>query len=275
MHFQEIFEKSLNDNMYETDDCQPGRAPPAEAIDANMDLKKKGCPSPQPHVQDHELSEKKDHPPRFSTLFGSSPAPAPQPPPREYVREYYPEPKRQSGVFIPMPLFIIFAIILFFESTILFAYTVIGLYNNAPSRLFPWAGAGIATTSAVCEHNQAPSIINAPNFIVPGQGPAHQGTEIMTQFVTFPPTQRSSSTSSSSADTAAAITDIAAILGSLASSTTSSESQSIAIVTVAPERSTATSIKFITEDASGNVVSAQPTPTVTQTTFVDPPKSTA
>ncbi|KAF7188347.1 hypothetical protein HII31_10411 [Pseudocercospora fuligena] len=273
MHFKEDFEKNLNDNMYEHDDGQPGRAPPA---DADMDIKKKGYSSPQPDAQDHELSEKKDNPPRFSTLFGSTPAPTPQPPPpREYVREYYPEPKRKSGVFIPMPLFIIFAIILFFESTILFAYTVIGLYNNAPSRLFPWAGAGVGTTTAVCEHNQPPSIVNAPNFIVPGQGQAAQGTEIMTQFVTISPTQTSSSTStssSSSIDTAAAITNIAGILGSLGSSTSSGK---VAIVTVAPERSTATSIKLITEDASGNVVSAEPTPTVTATTFVDPPKSSA
>ncbi|KXT06288.1 hypothetical protein AC578_9133 [Pseudocercospora eumusae] len=268
MHFKETFEKSLNDNMHDNDDGQPGRAPPTEATDADMDIKKKGYSSPQPDVQDHELSEKKDHPPRFSTLFGPTPAPTPQPPPREYVREYYPEPKRKSGVFIPMPLFIIFAIILFFESTILFAYTVIGLYNNAPSRLFPWAGAGVASTTAVCEHHQPPSIVNAPNFIVPGQGQA-QGTEIITQFVTISPTQTSTSTStsSSSIDTAAAITDIAGILGSLKSSTTSSKSGKVAIVTVAPERSTATSIKLITEDASGNVVSAQPTPTVTATTL--------
>ncbi|KXT07712.1 hypothetical protein AC579_7858 [Pseudocercospora musae] len=266
MHFKEAFETSLNDHMYENDDGQPGRAPPAEA---DMDIKKKEYPPPQPDVQDHELSEKKDHPPRFSTLFGSTPAPAPQPAQREYVRQYYPEAKRKSGVFIPMPLFIIFAIILFFESTILFAYTVIGLYNNAPSRLFPWAGAGVATTTAVCEHNQPPSIVNAPNFIVPGQGQA-QGTEIMTQYVTISPSQTSTSTSSitsssSSINTAAAVTDIAGILGSLGSSITS-QSGKVAIVTVAPERSTATSIKLITEDASGNVVSAQPTPTVTATT---------
>lgn len=280
MSFKQSFEKNLNYQMH--DDGQPGRAPP-EVEDFELDSKKKNFPSPRLDIDDQEIHDKKDRPPRFSTLFGTPPH---SPPQREYVREYYPPPERKSrsGVFLPMPLFIVFAIILFFESTLLFAYTVIGLYNNAPSSLFPWAGHSTAVTSCECGEQQ-PSINFAPNFVIP------QAEQPVTRIVTLGsqpdvlPTLTTSSTSTSSltssstssanpsSQAAAIASDVAGILGGLASS--SSTSQSVAIVTVGPTQSTATSIKLITEDASGNVISAEPTPTVTQTTFVDPPTTSA
>ncbi|GIZ49785.1 hypothetical protein CKM354_001281200 [Cercospora kikuchii] len=271
MSFSSHFEKKANEEMMH-EDGQPGRAP-AEMEDADMALKKNGYPSSQ-----HDEQEKKDYPPRFSTLFGvAPPAPPPPPPhtPREYVREHYPEPKRRSGIHMPLALFIVLMITLFFESTIIFAYTIIGLYNNAPARLFPWAGQGTAV-AATCggSGQQQPAINIAPNFVIPGQAGAEQ-QHVTTELITITATPSIPSTSSTSTSTsttnassqaAALASDIAGILGSLglggASSTTSS---SIAFVTVKPPQSTVTSVTVITETPLG--------PTLTQTTFVDAPKA--
>ncbi|CAK1368353.1 unnamed protein product [Cercospora beticola] len=269
MSFPSHFEKKVSEEMMH-EDGQPGRAP-AEMEDADMALKKNGYPSSQLDEQ-----EKKDYPPRFSTLFGvAPPAPPPPPPhtPREYVREHYPEPKSRSGIHMPLALFIVLMITLFFESTIIFAYTIIGLYNNAPARLFPWAGQGSAV-AAVCDSSQQQPAINiAPNFIIPGQAGAEQ-QHITTELVTITatpstsPTTTSTSTTNASSQAAAMASDIAGILGSLglggASSTTSS---SIAFVTVKPTQSTVTSVTVITETPPG--------PTLTQTTFVDAPKASS
>ncbi|PPJ51664.1 hypothetical protein CBER1_08763 [Cercospora berteroae] len=275
MSFSNHFEKKVNEEMMH-EDGQPGRAP-AEMEDADMALKKNGDPSSQ--MDGHDSHDKKDYPPRFSTLFGvAPPAPPPPPPhtPREYVREHDPEPKRRSGVHMPLALFIVLMITLFFESTIIFAYTIIGLYNNAPARLFPWAGQGTAV-AATCgsSSQQQPAINIAPNFVMPGRAGAeqqHVTTELIT--ITATPSTSSSSTSISTSTTnassqaAAMASDIADILGSLglggASWTTSS---SIALVTVKPTQSTVTSVTLITETPPG--------PTVTQTTVVDAPKGTA
>lgn len=263
MAFGKIFEGKVNESMQT--DGQPGRAP-AAAEDFEMDMKK-GHLAPQPEPEDFELHAKKDQPPRFSTLFAPAPAPQPQPAPREYVQEYYPRPEKKKGVFIPMPLFIIFAVILFFESTILFAYTVIGLYNNAPSRLFPWAGQGTSAAACDCGEHQ-PAVNIAPNFVLP-QG-ALPATEAVT--VTITPTRSTSSISATSStssttttDAAAIASDIVGILGSL----TSSSSSPIATVTYTPPRSTVDITTVITEGASSETdAPSVVTPTVTMTTQV-------
>ncbi|KAM3414954.1 hypothetical protein BST61_g10092 [Cercospora zeina] len=275
MSFSTHFEKKVNEDMHE--EGQPGRAP-TEVVDADMALKKNGYPSSQ--FDGQESHDKKDYPPRFSTLFGAAPpAPPPPPPspPREYVRGYYPEPQKRSGIHMPLALFIVLMITLFFESTIIFAYTIIGLYNNAPARLFPWAGQGQGSAvAAVCHSSQQPAINIAPNFVLPAQGEAEHMTELVT-ITASPSTTSTSTTSSTSTSTgnessqaAAMASEIAGILGSLGlgSATTSS---SIALVTVKPTQSTVTSVTLITEDASGNVLSR---PTVTLTTFVDAPTAT-
>jgi hypothetical protein len=289
-----MFEKQVNDDMQH--DGQPGRAPSHELESKTSDRKAKAHPPPQPQHEDEEIHEKGDLPPRFSTLFGTMPTPRPAAQ-HEVIREYIPEPKRKAGVFMPMPLFILFAAILFFESTILFAYTIVGLYNNAPSRIFPWAGPG--TASAVCETGQkSPAINIAPNFVMPG------GADAVTQYVTVTAvstvtastsssstttTTTTSSTSSSSTSTsttstssvnassqaAAMASDIAQILDGLQSrSSSTTSSTSVAIVTIGPAPSTVTSVKLITQGASGEAQSAGAQPTVTQTTFVDPPRPT-
>ncbi|KAI5358525.1 hypothetical protein Slin15195_G109730 [Septoria linicola] len=301
MSFGSSFEKKFNEDMH--DEGQPGRAP-AEEEDADMAMKKKGRASPHLGIDVQEFHDKKDQPPRFSTLFGakaSTPPSHPQPPrtPREYVREHYPEPRRKSGIYMPLPLFILLVAVIFFESTIIFAYTIIGLYNNAPSRLFPWAGQGtaaVSSTSCDClgltpaqqqQQQQPPAINIAPNFVLP-QGHPDAVTELIT--ITATPsisssTSTSTSTSSSSSSSsstpnpssaaAAMASDIASLLGGLNKSpSATTTSAGIALVTVGPEQSTVTSVKMVTKDASGNVISPGPTPTVTQTTFVDPPSGT-
>ncbi|KAK4500226.1 hypothetical protein PRZ48_008413 [Zasmidium cellare] len=279
MAFGRDFESKFNENMQ--DDGQPG--PALSEFGDNKAGKKKSCYYAEPAHEDFEMHEKKDQPPRFSTIFGSTTPPAPPPPqqaPREYVQEYYPRPEKKSGVFMPMPLFIVFAVILLFESTILFAYTVIGLYNNAPSRLFPWAGQGAAVAAACdCTEHQ-PAINISPNFVLP------QGGEPVTEKFTISITPTTSSTSTTASSTtssststadstsqaAAIASDIAGILGSLTSSSSSSSSSPVATVTYTPPQSTVDVTMVITSDA--NTESAAPPPTVTLTTEVPPPSST-
>ena len=272
MSFSSHFEKKDNEEMMH-EDGRPGRAP-AEMEDADMVLKKNGYPSSQ--LDGQECHDKKDYPPRFSTLFGvAPPAPPPPPPhtPREYVRGHYPEPKKRSGIHMPLALFIVLMITLFFERTIIFAYTIIGLYNNAPARLFPWAGQGTAVAAVRDSSQQQPAINIAPNFVLPGQAGAEQ-QHVTTELITITATPSTSSTSTltsttnASSQAASLASDIAGILGSLglggASSTTSS---SIAFVTVKPPQSTVTSVTVITETPPG--------PTLTQTTCVHAPKASS
>ncbi|KAK5113874.1 hypothetical protein LTR85_010407 [Meristemomyces frigidus] len=264
MPFKNVFERRVDENMQQ---AEAGKAPPAETVDADPEMKIE-LPPPTPDIeaeaQDHEWTEKKDHPPRFSTLFS---APVPQPP-RQF--ESYPEPKRKSGVFLPTPLFIILAVILLFESTVLFAYTVIGLYNNLPSRLVPGA-AGCA-----CEGIDRQPMVNiAPNFVVPQAPAAVTQTVTMVGEGSLPDTLStstsmtagsiSSSTSAESSSTssvdntsqaAAAASNILGMFGTLKSSTTTSSSSShIAVVTVTP-----TSTEILSE--------VQPTPSTVQSTLL-------
>ncbi|EME39441.1 hypothetical protein DOTSEDRAFT_75199 [Dothistroma septosporum NZE10] len=263
MSFRHSLERKTNDHMQ--DDGQPGRAPP-EIEDADMAMKK-GLSSPGYPV-DEKVYGKEQHPPRFSTIFGANPAPPPPPPPqRGYIPDYYPPPQRKSGVFLPMPLFIVFAVILFLESTILFAYTVIGLYNNAPARLFPWAGHGGAVATACNYGPQQPAVNIAPNFIIPQAGQPLPDLVTTTASVSTSTSSSSASSTSSfstssttNSDAAAAASDIAGIFGGLTS------------VTASATRPTVTSVKLITEDPSGDVLT--PRPTVTRTTFINPPSNT-
>lgn len=268
--FHTSFERNVNNDMQ--DDGQPGRAPP-EAEDADMAMKK-GLPSPGYPI-DEKAHSKNEYPPRFSTLFSAAPAPPPPPPPqREYIRVDYPEPQKKSGVFLPMPLFIVFAAILFIESTILFAYTVIGLYNNAPAKLFLWAGQSGAVAAACNFGPQQPAVNIAPNFIMPQAG------QPLTDLITITPsTSIPTSTSSTSSSTSTSETSTSA--STTSSSTTSSTTTdgageaasniagifgSLELTTVSAVRPTVTSVKLITVDP--------PRPTTSTTVTIDAPAPT-
>lgn len=73
------------------------------------------------------------------------PAPSPPPPPSSLPQQepaYYPPTIEPQSVFlsympprriwIPTPLFILFVLVFFFESSVLFVYTVVGLVNMLP-----------------------------------------------------------------------------------------------------------------------------------------------
>ncbi|CZT18084.1 uncharacterized protein RCC_03923 [Ramularia collo-cygni] len=297
MSFKQDFEHNLNNDMQ--GDGQPGRAP-TELEDVELDDKKAAFPH-------EEINDSKEQPPRFSTLYGvasapkkpSMPSPPPPPPPPpapvatyedDYHREYYGSPprSRKSGVTIPMPLFIVLAITFAVMSTIIFAYTVIGLYNNAPSRVFPWAGPGSAT--AVCNPvGQQPAINFSPKFVMPQAGKAvvpEASFETVTVSATpstvtisatpststvsaTPSTVTVSNSSTSSSSTVDPSVAASAILGVLGGLGTTSATGSTAIVTVKPTQSTVTSVALVTKDPSGNIISDSMV-TLTSTTVVPP-----
>ncbi|KAK0943563.1 hypothetical protein LTR48_005419 [Friedmanniomyces endolithicus] len=256
MPFSTAFEKQVNSNMREEDN------PDQYA----QESKGERMPTPQLDAQaeDADMSEKKDRPPRFSTLFGAAPAP----PAREF--ESYPTPSRKSGIWMPTPLFVLFAVILLFESTLLFAFTVIGLYNNLPSRLIPSA---------------APAINIAPNFIMP------QGQAIITQTTTVTVLGNGLFSSiavpltTSIPSTAEAASNLFGMLegigtpssitkpSSSATHTPGAATSTMILSQVPPPQQTVNSVKLVTVDPSGSALPARPT--VTATTVIDPSQAAA
>ena len=259
MPFRRVFERRVNEAMQQG---EPGRAPTeiVEADDADM-KKQHEAKEPEFEEEDQEFSEKKDRPPRFSTLFEGPKAPQ--------VIETYVPPKRKSGVFVPTPLFIVFALILLFESTILFAYTVIGLYNNLPSSLLAVGGPAPAPIDG-CKCAQSQGAINiSPNFFMPGaQAPevsfTMTGSIISDALSTARPTISSTSTPNTSSSTLttsstnnaqAAASDVLSMLGGLKPSSTTTSNPNIAVstkvVTATPTRSTVYSTFISTAAPAG------------------------
>jgi hypothetical protein len=269
MPFKQVFERRVNRNLREG---EQGPAPP-EIIEEDGDIKPKvDSKGIEYEEEDIELSEKKDRPPRFSTLF-TQPAP-PQ------IIERYVEPSRKSGVTIPTPLFVVLAFVLFFESTLLFAYTVIGLYNNVPSGLLSFGGSTTAVMEGCnCGTGQA-GINIAPNFIMPGANAetttvtadastTSDTTKATTTSSTSTHTSSSSSSSTTSSIASSIDLSIAAGLASFLRGDATTTSPSIAhttkVVVVTPKQSTVLSTKDVT------VIAGQST----STSFVDvPAKST-
>ena len=236
MPFNRVFERNVNQNMQEESEHQgqQGHSEPSEEENIKKDLEAR---EPKAEEEDCELSSKKDRPPRFSTLFGGI-----QPP--QVVERYIEQPcKKRKGVFIPLPLFIILAIILFFETTLLFAYTIIALDNNLPSGLFP-IGSSTSTRLDTCNCAQQPAINVAPKFFMEPS-----------QLANKAPLPASSSTKTTST-----------------SSTTKPTAKGTAtanvVVTVTPTPKAATSVINLTVDANGSTIS--PTKTTLFTTIPAP-----
>ncbi|TKA77595.1 hypothetical protein B0A55_03142 [Friedmanniomyces simplex] len=282
MPSRQVLEKRANSDMQEENsDDQYAQEPREERM-----------PTPQldAETEDADMSEKKDRPPRFSTLFGV----APTLPAREF--ESYPEPQRKSGIWMPTPLFVLFAVILLFESTLLFAYAIIGLYSNLG--LVPSGPA-----SCNCESNR-PAINIAPNFVMPqAQAPIMQTTTVtvlgngllsdLLPAPTIPPssgitmsTSTGSSTTADSSPQAAAIaSNVLGMLNSIAtapSSMTGSTSitrvpgvatSTMILSQIPPPQSTVNSVKLVTVNPSGSTILARPT--VTATTVIDPSQAAA
>ncbi|KAI6790735.1 hypothetical protein KC361_g7750 [Hortaea werneckii] len=292
MPFRKTFERRVNEEMQEN--AGEGPAPRPESMDPYPDSKKPVPPStPDVEAEDIEWSEKKDQPPRFSTLFGVTPPPVPREP------ENLPVPPRRQptrGVTLSTPIFVGIMVMLFFESTLLFAYTVIGLYKNVPSGIIPGMGASVG---CLCNEDPRPAINIAPNFMIPQSQneatetitvtttPSPSGESTTSTPTTSKPTSTSTSTSTTSSDPASqAAALVASMLGELSTSTsspspttttstTSSPTKSTTIITETPSQSTVRSTKLVTVNAEGSTLPSSPQSTVTSTKLVEPSSTAA
>ncbi|KXL48614.1 hypothetical protein M433DRAFT_180284 [Acidomyces richmondensis BFW] len=270
------------------------RASTTEATDAEMDLKHRPLRTsdPEAETEDAEWSDKKE-PPRFSTLFENTP------PLSDRILDSQPWQRRKSGVLMPTPIFILLVIILLFESTLLFAYTVIGLYNNLPQRLVP----SMKTTCDCTAFEKQPAVNIAPNFMmpqaqaqvtvtqtvtslragsIPGSLPASTSSIISSITLSSP---SSTSTIEASSQVATIASEVLSLLSAHTSSTTSSLSSTSATpnagVTTSTEilselpasPSTVNSIKLVTIDASGSTL--PPRSTVTSIKVINPSQAAA
>ena len=216
MSFSQDFEEDVNRSMQEDTEQQE------QSEEKNI---KKYLDAKGEREEDQELSEKKDRPPRFSALFGGTPPP-------QIVERYIEQPRhKKRGVWIPLPLFIILAIILFFETTLLFAYTIIALDNNLTSGLFPVS----KTRVDDCPQQQAINV--APKFYM---GPGQSGPAL--------PDKAPTTTTSTTKPTAAGTAHTTQVV--------------VVTPTAGPPPS---STLMLTVDPSGSTISPSPTSTSTST----------
>ena len=150
-----------------------------------------------------------------------------------------PQPRKKKGVFIPLPIFIVLAIILFFETTLLFAYTIIALDNNLGSGLFPIG----STRINACPEQQAINV--APKFFV-------GSVQSEAQLPEKAPTTVTSTTVSVSTTTKPAGT-----------------AHTTVVTTVSPTPVTVSSVVNLTVDPNGSTI----TPTKTTSFTTVPAKS--
>jgi hypothetical protein len=218
MSFPNNFEEDVNRNMQE--DTEQRDHSEEKNIKKHLDAK---CEQ----EEDHELSEKKDRPPRFSTLFDGTPPP-------QIVERYIEQPRQKKrGIWIPLPLFIILAIILFFETTLLFAYTIIALDNNLGSGLFPISKTRLDT----CPDQQAINV--APKFYL-GAANSEPGA--------VPDKAPTTTTSSTTKPTATGI----------------AQTTQVVVVTPTPGPPPSSTL-FLTVNPSGSTISPSPKSTSTST----------
>ncbi|KAF2863593.1 hypothetical protein K470DRAFT_268015 [Piedraia hortae CBS 480.64] len=274
--FKRAFEKQVNTNMQKMADADRKLSP--ATLETGVDC------------GDEDWSEKRDPPPRFSTLFPAAPPSFPE---RSVERpaELPPRPSRAPGVFLTTPVFIIIMATLTLEAMILFAYTTIGLYSNLPNRFVP-------------NMRQVPQAINvAPNIVVPAasNGPAETITLISTTIVTTTASTTVTTTEATTATTTDATTDtttatattsvtptstadesskaavmISDILGALSSrwtsnavSTVTAVPSSTVFLTVVPPQSTVQSVTYLTVNPGGTPITSKTRTTVTSTTVID------
>ncbi|KAK8217340.1 hypothetical protein M8818_001593 [Zalaria obscura] len=108
-----------------------------------------------------------------------------QDPPQAHTFVSYPPPPRRSGMWVPTYLLVLFVLVLLFESSILFVYTIVALYNTLPASLIPVNAVQVPAcscpSSGFVEH--LPGINSAPNIMVgyhpPAVGPAADVSQLM------------------------------------------------------------------------------------------------
>lgn len=256
MSFKRAFERNVNKQLQEEGQ---NRAPAVE--DSNI-KKHHDAASPTHEEEDCELSAKKDRPPRFSTLFAGAPPPV--------IVERDPPREKKSGVFIPMPLFILLAVLLFLMSTFLFAYTIIGLYNNRPAGLLDIGGPSPAPIDGCnCADKQA-GINIAPNFVMPQARSTVTVTITASRTDVLPDSQTSQTSSTSlnlNSEAKAVASEVKSMLGTLLPSkaTTTPSPADPKIVTVTPPPHIFTSTNIIAVDPNGNTVTLSTTQSAAKT----------
>lgn len=260
--FNQNFEAHVNENMNEN--TQPS---------SSQDHKgKMPARSSSPSMaEDGEFNEKmamkgrgqEQLPPRFSSIFETK---IPTTPTKAF--ESYPQHhSRRSGIYVPKAVFWALLAISLFETAALFAYTVIGLVSNMPSRLLP-------TTAVVpgCDCSAQPINIS-PNFFMP-QVPVMESPTTGIESTTTSTSSSTSTTSTSSSITsvdASKIVDIFKSAAELKSSASSTSTRFKVTTVITPPGPTIQSTTLLTVDASGNPV--KPRPTVTSTQFAEPSAS--
>ncbi|KAF2725472.1 hypothetical protein K431DRAFT_342917 [Polychaeton citri CBS 116435] len=293
MPFKRDFERRVNENMMGE---KAEASSTAKAREAELDHDDEDVT----FSENHHTDSKEAPPPRFSTLF-TTPPPLKQPTPPTPIFESYPQSRQRSaGIFVPLPLLIIIAVLFLFESTVLFAYTIIGLYNTAPSRFLGLMNIPADNDAAMCncpaaDHQPAQAPINfAPNFMIPQQIQASQQATITNTFTVTVKETASLDISSVFSNMLATMTTATSTSTSTSSSSTASSSTSTVdiqsqasqmasdIMSMMATMTTSTSTTSMTSssstesstsddgDGEGSTVfkTVNPTPTVSSTTYI-------
>lgn len=283
MSFQQTFETSVNAAMREGEAGPAPRSPRSPIPPhTDADIKKRprslNATSIYEEAEDLDLSSKgeKTLPPRFSTLFGPSSKAAPPPPPTPRLVEccHRESGKKKAGIYLSTPVFILLVLVLLFESTLLFAYTVIGLYQHLlPTGLLSIGGAPPPLVDGcACEGRQG-AINFAPNFVFGEEGKSLLGLQIsgIEGMTTATPTSTTAvpttSTTSNSSEAAAAASQLLSLFDDDKSTT-----KSVAIVTETPGLVQSTII--VTSVAGSSSTESAPQSTVTSIKVVDGPATT-
>lgn len=247
MSLKQAFERDVNKQM-EGDDHDK-----SEGDGEESDIKKRPVSPSSTLVEDDlELAQKKDPPPRFSRIHDYGPAPIPAP---VIIERDPPQREKRRGIFIPMPIFILLAILFFFMGTLLFVYTIIGLYNNRPAALLNFGGPQPAPIDGC---NCADKGIHiAPNFVMGDQAKTVTTTVTLTPSAVAADAKTSSSSSSSTTKKSK-------------STTTPTPSTKVVEVTPPPKLITSTSLLAVGPDGK-----PLPTTTLHSTRTIAPTISTA
>ena len=268
MPFKQVFERRVNEDMQDGGAGPAPRSPSPTPSFVDTDVKK------QPHshkaksiyeAEDLDLSSKGDKtlPPRFSTLFDTTRTADPAPPTPRVVECCHRESRKRSGVHLSTPVFILLVVVLLFESTLLFAYTVIGLYQNLPSGILSIAGAPAPVDGCHCEDESKQGVINfSPNFVFGEKGGEVMGQLSVIESMTALPSSATSTATTSPSSTPTTTT----------SSTTFSSSSSVSIVTETPGVVHSTIV--VTSSAESSETDTAVQPTVTSVQIVDGPNTT-
>jgi len=89
---------------------------------------------------------------------------SPPPPPLPQFFPSYPVELRRSGVYIPIPLFILVVLVFFFESSILFVYTTVALYKTVPAAFIPFGVSGSGCNGAALADRPSPMSVSLGNL---------------------------------------------------------------------------------------------------------------